>query len=42
MLFRSLRVHQAAMQFTAFTGLAAPLAAMRSAGEQELRARSEG
>jgi len=36
-----LLVHQAALQFTAFTGVPAPLAAMRQAGEDELRARSE-
>lgn len=37
-----LLVHQAALQFTAFTGVPAPLAAMRAAGEGELRARSQG
>ena len=36
-----LLVHQAALQFTAFTGLAAPLAAMRAAGEAALRERSK-
>lgn len=36
-----LLVHQAALQFTAFTGVPAPLAAMREAGETELRARSQ-
>jgi shikimate dehydrogenase len=36
-----LLVHQAALQFTLFTGEAAPLEAMRSAGEIELAARSE-
>lgn len=35
-----LLVHQAALQFTAFTGLAAPLTAMRAAGEAALRERS--
>jgi shikimate dehydrogenase len=35
-----LLVHQAAIQFRAFTGLAAPLAAMREAGERELAARA--
>ncbi len=35
-----LLVHQAALQFTAFTGLAAPLPAMRAAGEAALRERS--
>lgn len=35
-----LLVHQAALQFTAFTGVAAPLAAMRQAGEAALRERS--
>jgi shikimate dehydrogenase len=34
-----LLVHQAALQFTAFTGVAAPLAAMRAAGEAALAAR---
>jgi shikimate dehydrogenase len=34
-----LLVHQAALQFTAFTGVPAPLAAMRDAGETELAAR---
>ncbi|MEZ0579992.1 shikimate dehydrogenase [Nocardioides sp. MH1] len=34
-----LLVHQAALQFTAFTGLAAPLAEMRAAGEAALRER---
>ena len=34
-----LLVHQAALQFTAFTGVAAPLAAMRAAGEAALRER---
>ncbi len=33
-----LLVHQAALQFTLFTGLPAPLARMRSAGEAELAA----
>ena len=36
-----LLVHQAALQFTAFTGLAAPLAAMRAAGDAALRERSK-
>ncbi len=35
-----LLVHQAALQFTAFTGLAAPLEAMRAAGEAALAERS--
>lgn len=35
-----LLVHQAALQFTAFTGVAAPLAAMRAAGEAALAERS--
>ena len=35
-----LLVHQAALQFLAFTGLPAPLAAMRAAGETELAARA--
>ena len=35
-----LLVHQAALQFTAFTGVAAPLAAMRAAGEAALQERS--
>lgn len=35
-----LLVHQAALQFTAFTGVAAPLAAMRAAGEAALAGRS--
>ncbi len=35
-----LLVHQAALQFTAFTGVAAPLAAMRATGEAALRERS--
>jgi shikimate dehydrogenase len=34
-----LLVHQAALQFTAFTGIAAPLPAMRAAGEAALRER---
>ncbi|MBZ5733828.1 shikimate dehydrogenase [Nocardioides sp. TRM66260-LWL] len=34
-----LLVHQAALQFTAFTGLAAPLASMRAAGEAALAER---
>jgi shikimate dehydrogenase len=34
-----LLVHQAALQFTAFTGVAAPLPAMRAAGEAALRER---
>jgi shikimate dehydrogenase len=34
-----LLVHQAALQFTAFTGVAAPLGAMRAAGEAALRER---
>lgn len=37
-----LLVHQAALQFTAFTGHPAPLAAMRAAGEDALAARSSG
>lgn len=37
-----LLVHQAAIQFTAFTGVPAPLAAMRAAGEEALAARSRG
>lgn len=36
-----LLVHQAALQFTAFTGLAAPLATMRAAGERALAERSD-
>jgi len=36
-----LLVHQAGLQFTAFTGVAAPLAAMRAAGEAALRERWE-
>ncbi|TKI62255.1 shikimate dehydrogenase [Nocardioides jishulii] len=36
-----LLVHQAAVQFTHFTGHEAPLAAMRTAGEQALAARTE-
>ena len=36
-----LLVHQAALQFTAFTGVHAPLEDMRAAGEAELRARAE-
>ena len=32
-----LLVHQAALQFLAFTGLSAPLAAMREAGERRAR-----
>lgn len=35
-----LLVHQAALQFTAFTGQPAPLAAMREAGERALRERT--
>ncbi len=35
-----LLVHQAALQFTAFTGVAAPLVAMRAAGEAALARRS--
>lgn len=35
-----LLVHQAALQFTAFTGVPAPLEAMRAAGESALRERS--
>jgi shikimate dehydrogenase len=35
-----LLVHQAALQFTAFTGVAAPLAEMRAAGEAALKARA--
>lgn len=35
-----LLVHQAALQFTAFTGLDAPLAAMRAAGETALAGRA--
>jgi len=35
-----LLVHQAALQFTAFTGVAAPLPAMRAAGQAALRERS--
>lgn len=35
-----LLVHQAALQFTAFTGVPAPLAAMRAAGEETLLERS--
>jgi shikimate dehydrogenase len=37
-----LLVHQAALQLTAFTGLPAPLAAMRRAGEQALASRAAG
>jgi len=37
-----LLVHQAALQFREFTGLAAPLAAMREAGETALAARQVG
>jgi shikimate dehydrogenase len=37
-----LLVHQAALQFTAFTGSPAPLAAMREAGESALRQRGAG
>jgi shikimate dehydrogenase len=37
-----LLVHQAALQFTAFTGLPGPLAAMREAGETALAARQVG
>lgn len=37
-----LLVHQAALQFTLFTGVPAPLAAMRAAGEAVLAARTEG
>ena len=37
-----LLVHQAALQFTMMTGLPAPLAAMRTAGEQALAARPPG
>ncbi len=37
-----LLVHQAALQFTAFTGLPAPLAEMRAAGEAALAARDQG
>lgn len=36
-----LLVHQAALQFTAFTGVPAPLGVMREAGEAEFRARSQ-
>ncbi len=36
-----LLVHQAALQFTIFTGLPAPLAAMRRAGEEALAERSD-
>jgi shikimate dehydrogenase len=36
-----LLVHQAALQFVAFTGVPAPLAEMRAAGEAELAARGE-
>jgi shikimate dehydrogenase len=35
-----LLVHQAALQFTAFTGVAAPIAAMRAAGERALEERT--
>ncbi len=35
-----LLVHQAALQFTAFTGLAAPVAAMRNAGEAAMAGRA--
>jgi shikimate dehydrogenase len=35
-----LLVHQAALQFTAFTGVAAPIAAMRAAGEAALAERA--
>jgi shikimate dehydrogenase len=35
-----LLVHQAALQFELFTGLAAPLAAMREAGERALAQRN--
>lgn len=35
-----LLVHQAALQFQQFTGVAAPIAAMRAAGEKELAART--
>lgn len=37
-----LLVHQAAVQFTAFTGQSAPLAALRAAGEAALAARATG
>ncbi len=37
-----LLVHQAALQFREFTGLVAPLAAMREAGETALAARQVG
>ena len=37
-----LLVHQAALQFELFTGLPAPLAAMRAAGEAALAARQVG
>lgn len=37
-----LLVHQAVLQFEMFTGVPAPLAAMRAAGEAELAARHEG
>lgn len=37
-----LLVHQAALQFAQFTGVEAPLGAMRRAGEEELAARSTG
>ena len=37
-----LLVHQAALQFSLFTGLPAPLAAMRDAGEAALAARQVG
>ncbi|HEY7720022.1 MAG TPA: shikimate dehydrogenase [Pedococcus sp.] len=37
-----LLVHQAALQFTAFTGSPAPLAEMRAAGERALRQRGGG
>jgi shikimate dehydrogenase len=37
-----LLVHQAALQFLEFTGLPAPLAAMRGAGETALSSRRDG
>jgi len=37
-----LLVHQAVLQFELFTGVPGPLAAMRAAGETELRARHSG
>ena len=37
-----LLVHQAVLQFQLFTGVPAPLAAMRAAGEAELAARHAG